>query len=99
MTWATALQNLNQRSIGTFAEDLTLFGGVVIKGVRDDDYRASDPGAFGLTLSASAPAFTCESKDVAELVQEDTVDIGDVRYTIRELQPDGQGHTRVILKK
>lgn len=99
MTWGPALQKLNRQTIRVFAEDLTLFGGVVIKGVRDEAHQDYDPAGFGMALSGTFPVFVCESGDVAELVKGDSVDVGSERFIVREMQPDGQGHTRVTLRQ
>lgn len=101
MTWASALARANLRTVRCFSVELRRADGTPFRGVPDTGHKAFDPagGGFGLALSGASPQFVCQSADVADLVQGEAVLIGDTRYVVREVQPDGEGVTKVVLRQ
>lgn len=75
-----------------FAEYLTIGAGSVAA-IFDNAF--SDP--FGI-VAGTTPVFHAASADVSTLAVGDTVTRGATAYTVAEIQPDGTGITRVVLK-
>lgn len=69
---------------------------VTIAGVFDNVY------ADTLGMSNSAPNFVCGSASVAAMAQGAAVSVvkngATTAYTVREIQPDGNGLTRLVLE-
>jgi hypothetical protein len=86
-----------------FIEDLSEFmadfsvlarvGSSVVSGIFD----AAEADTFGLVANIK-PVLTVASKDVPTAAVGTAVVIGTTAYTIAELQPDGTGITRLMLK-
>lgn len=72
-----------------------VINGVDIDGIPDDEYAES--GGF----AGSRPVFLCRSKDIEDnsISEGHTAVISGASYTVREIQPDGTGMTRLILEE
>lgn len=68
-------------------------GGVSLTGIFDNAY--ADP--FGIVASAS-PVLLIVSSAAPSAAVGNTVVVGGITYTIAEIQPDGTGITRLMLK-
>lgn len=70
--------------------------GVTLAGVFDNVY------ADTLGMSNSAPNFVCGSVAVEDMLTGDAVSVVKnsvtTAYTVREIQPDGRGLTRLVLE-
>lgn len=75
-----------------FAENLTI-GAATVAAIFDEAF--SDP--LGI-VSGTRPIALVASADVSTLAVGDTVTRGVTSYTVAEIQPDGTGLTRVMLK-
>ena len=73
-------------------QDVTV-AGVSVRAVFDQDYGE----AFG--VGTSTPAITCATADVSSAVQGTAVTVGATAYTVRAVEPDGQGVTVLKLQK
>jgi len=67
--------------------------GVSVRTVFDADYGE----AFG--VGTSVPAITCATADVSAAVLGTAVTVGATAYTVRAVEPDGQGVTVLKLQK
>lgn len=101
MTWASALARANRVTVGRFSVEMTRADGTTFRGVPDTGHKGYDPDGMGLglRLSGADPQFTCQSADVADLVQGEAVMLGETRYYVRDVQPDGEGVTKVTLRQ
>jgi hypothetical protein len=77
----------------TFGQLVTV-GGESVQGLLDKDYL---PVQFGnQVIESSAPVLLVRTEDVT--VSHGTpVTIGDEDYTVREVRPDGEGMTDLVL--
>lgn len=86
-----------------FAEDLTPYfadfgitatvGGVSVRGIFDNAYQDS----FGIVASPQ-PSLLIASSSAPSAAVGDSVVANTATYTIAEIQPDGTGMTRLLLK-
>ena len=67
--------------------------GSTVRGVFDAEYGE----AFG--VGSASPALTCASADVSTVAQGAAVTVGATAYTVRAVEPDGQGVTVLRLHK
>ncbi len=72
-------------------------GAVTINGLFDHGYAVTAE-AFEVGVQNRESSFTCRASDLVA-ADGDFLDIADVRYVIREIQPDGEGMTRLVLEK
>lgn len=92
-----------------FAEDLleslscddhgveAIFNCTTIEGILDNAYE--DVAAGGpVPFAMSHPHFSCRTTDVPGVARGDTLTIGTVIYTIRNIEPDGTGLTVLMLE-
>lgn len=68
-------------------------GGVSLTGIFDNAY--ADP--FGM-VAATSPVLLAADSDVAAAEIGDLVSVGGGTYAVAEIQPDGTGMTRLMLK-
>lgn len=68
-------------------------GGVSLTGIFDNNY--ADP--FGMVASSS-PALLIVSSAAPSVAVGNTVVVGGVSYSVAEIQPDGTGLARLMLK-
>ena len=69
-------------------------GGVAITAIFDNGYA----DAFGI-VSGSAPVLLCSSASVSAATVGAAVSVNATSYTVREIQPDGVGMTRLLLQE
>jgi hypothetical protein len=76
-----------------WGEDAT-YGASTITGIFDDSY--SDM----VDIAGSVPVFTCRTSDVtaASVAVGGTLTVSAGSYTVRALEPDGTGMTRIVLE-
>jgi hypothetical protein len=65
----------------------------VVRGIFNNGY------AEALSMAGSEPSFTAKSSDVSGLVYGNVIAIGGTNYTVRVLEPDGTGMTRLVLER
>lgn len=70
-------------------------GVVTVSGIFDNGYASAFDGLVG----AQQPTFVCDSAAVAQAEQIDTVTIGEVAYSVTNIEPDGVGMTTLRLRK
>jgi hypothetical protein len=80
-----------------FAVEVTLTGGVKIRGIFDDEHRliSEQDGQ----VSTTAPQVMCRASDVASVALGAAATISSVAYKVIEKQPDGSGLTTLILSR
>ncbi len=88
-----------------FVEDITAFlateefatlatiGATTVPGIFDDAYQ----DVLGI-VPGSQMIFLCATASVASVAVGDSVTIDSTAYRIAEIQPDGTGMTRLLLK-
>lgn len=67
-----------------------------IVGILSEGYAQS---GLGPGLEATSPIFSCKSADVEGVEHGQTITIDQVAYTVRGVQPDGTGWTRLVLQR
>lgn len=75
--------------------ETTPLGVVTVNGIFDNGYASAFDGLVG----AQQPTFVCDSAAVAQAEQIDTVTIGEVAYSVTNIEPDGVGMTTLRLRK
>lgn len=91
---------------GQIADDLDAFfdteagfgvaatiGGETVNGIFDDEYAET------LDIAGTAPVIACKTEEVADVDEGDTVTIAGTDYTVRDIEQDGTGVTRLVLEK
>lgn len=68
-------------------------GGVSVFGIFDAEYA----NAFDV-VAGSTPVLLVRSADVPAVTRGDAVVLNATSYTVADIQPDGQGLTRLILE-
>lgn len=79
--------------LSDFAIAATLPSTAVVRGILDNGFDS----ALGMT--GSEPAFVGRSADLDGLSYGAAITIGATAYTVRGVQPDGTGLTRLILER
>lgn len=77
---------------GGFAENATI-GAATVTVIFDN--AAADP--FGI-VAGTHPEALAISTEVASVAVGDTITLRSITYTVAEIQPDGTGLTRLMLK-
>ncbi len=80
-----------------FAVAATYNGTTTVNGIFDDEYFEVGIGTPG--VEGSQPSFICRAADVSAAVQGDTLLIGSTTYTVVNVQPDGTGMIRLVLRE
>lgn len=82
------------------AATFTPVGGqsVTVRGIFDNGQEEVDAGG-GVPFSVTSPYFHTRSSDIAGAAEGDTLEIDGVVFTIRVVEPDGTGLTRLNLEK
>ena len=104
MSFASALARLNSATLRTFAEAVVVragypaFTGVFDHRTAEFDALADMPGDARGMFSGPVPVLTVDDVHAAALRQGDALTVAGVKYTVRDLQPDGQGLTVITLR-
>ena len=69
-----------------------------VDGIFDNEFVGVEVEA-GVPVEMSRPVFTCAESDVTGIAHGDTVVIDGTSRTVRGIEPDGTGMTRLILKE
>jgi hypothetical protein len=105
VSFGVALARLNQAVLRTFAEASVVraghpaFTGIFDHGTIAEDVLADMPGEVRGLFSGPVPVLTAADADITDLAYGDALTVNGVAYTVREMQPDGVGMTRILLKK
>ena len=83
----------------------TAAGTYGVQGIMDLAYNETETG--GLGIESRTPTLLVADETVPDLAEDDTVDIPTltgagtvpVTYTVRDIQPDGTGHSLLILDR
>ncbi len=78
-----------------FGVTVTKTGGATFTAIFDNEYAQAD--FDGTAVERTAPMLMARTTDVSALAKGATLTVNSVAYTIRRLEPDGTGFTRVIL--
>lgn len=73
------------------------FGMGEVDGMFDNGYSASGLGLAG--FEATQPSFRCLAALIPDIKHDDQVLIGEVIYKVSEIEPDGTGSVKLVLKK
>lgn len=69
-----------------------------ITGIFDRDYFGAELGAH-VSVSSSQPRFTCSTAALPSgAANGDTITIAGATYTVRVVEPDGTGVTKLVLE-
>lgn len=79
--------------LSDFATSATLPSTAVVRGLFDNAYLDA------LGIEASGPSFLGKASDLSGLTHGSAVSIGGSSYTVRGIQPDGTGLTRLVLEE
>lgn len=79
--------------LSDFAVAATLPSTAVVMGVFDNGADTA------LGMAGSDPSFTGRSTYLDALTYGSTISIGGTSYTVRQVQPDGTGLTRLVLER
>lgn len=63
----------------------------------ENSYTEVELGRVG--VESRRPVATCPEADAENVAQDDTLEIDDVLYDVKEVQPDGQGWVEIFLHK
>lgn len=89
---ADRLEFLDDDEFGVVAT----FGGEPVPGVFHNEYTGADYGST-VQIESADPVFTGRSSDLSAAGQGDAITISGTVFTIRGIEPDGQGMTRLQL--
>lgn len=68
-----------------------------ILGIFDKSYTEAPVGTIG--IESTTPAFLTADAWIEPLAEGDILTIEETPYTVTDLQPDGTGHTLIVLDK
>lgn len=83
---------INTAIIGALGKVRALIGGRSVAGVFDNEYRNA------LGVADTLPMFSCLTSAVPNVARGSGVLINGTAWTVAEVQPDGTGMTRLMLK-
>jgi hypothetical protein len=66
-----------------------------IPGIFENGYRAFDLG--GVAVESNQPELSVKTSDLTSPARGDTVEIDDITYTVRDIRPDNEGLTVLVL--
>ena len=72
--------------------DLTVYR---VSGIFDNGFERAEVGTLG--VESTGPTFTAATADLPGIAQGDTLRIEYDVYTIRDVEPDGEGITELVL--
>jgi len=73
-------------------------GGVVeLSGIFEDGFRAFAMGS--VAVESNTPELSVKSSDLTNPVRGDSVEIDDVVYYVRDIRPDNEGLTVLVLSE
>lgn len=75
------------------------FGIVTFQAIFDNGHKDYMESQTGEIYSSYEPILVCRTTDVATISQEDQLTINSTIYAVRDIQPDGWGITKLVLKK
>jgi hypothetical protein len=93
MTGFTDADNRAFFAPAVWGSEALINGTLAVDGILDESYV--DP----LGLAATAPVFSCASVDYPDALAGDVLDIGDRRWIVETVEPDGTGVTLMRLRK
>ena len=71
-----------------------------IDGIFDNGYLATSVGGESVGIQNAVAAFTCRSADLpGGAADGDAIEISGTAYIVRQIEPDGQGMSRLVLEK
>lgn len=82
--------------LGDYSVSATI-NGVAVTGIFDDRFKMVDE--LSQEIESTLPQLICRSIDVAGVTDGMSCIVNGVNYTVRTLEPDGTGMTRIILHK
>ena len=85
--------SINNACVGALANvQATLASGAKISGIF------SKPSAVQMGLMTTSPDLVCRTSDVASVANGQSITINSTAYTVRAIEPDGAGMTRITLE-
>jgi len=73
------------------------FGTVTVEGIFLDGFEPVDLGGGSAAAESVDPVFVCRASDVPSVAHESTLTISSVTWTVRGIEPDGEGMVRLRL--
>jgi len=82
------------------AASVTIDGGgaETVNGVFDNEYVGVLDGEASTPVESTRPVFTVATDDVTGIGHGDSVVISGTTYTVRGVEPDGTGVTRLVME-
>lgn len=96
MTWATALECMNDAVLDTFNTG-AIYLGAPIQGIYDENYVDISLGE--VPIESSSPAFIARASDVPGVAHGASLIISGATFKVVNVQPDGSGLLLLILEK
>ena len=91
--FAAIESSINAACIGALANvSATLASGAVVNGIL------SAPTGAQIGIISTAPELVAHTSDLATVANGQTITINSVAYTVRAIEPDGTGITRLTLE-
>jgi hypothetical protein len=81
---------------GDFAVDVTVSAGSTFKAIIDAPFVSVGDGAG---VESSALSLIAQTEDVDDLAHGEILEIADVEYVVRGIEPDGLGVTMLRLER
>lgn len=81
--------------LADFGVTVTKTGGATFTAIFDNEFTEVDMG--DAVVERTVPVLVAKSSDVSALAKNASLTIGGTAYTVRRLEADGTGLTRVIL--
>ncbi len=91
--FASIEASINTACIGALANvTATLASGAQVAGIF------SKPSAVQMGLMSTSPDLVCKTSDVTSVANGQTISINSTAYTVRAIEPDYTGMTRITLE-
>lgn len=68
-----------------------------IAGIFNHEFSENSLGTAG--AESTTPIFVCQASKVPNIAQGDTLTINSQNYSVRQVEPDGQGVVALVLEK
>lgn len=95
--FAALRSRVNLAVIGRLSDEAATVGGVSVSGIFHNGYNASGLGMAG--FEATQPSLTCAVADVPSVAHGNSVVVAAGTFKVAEIEPDGSGFVKLVLKK
>lgn len=95
--FASLRSRINFAVLSKLADESATVGGVSVSGIFNNGYNASGLGMAG--FEATQPSLTCLVADVPSVAHGNSVVVAAGTFKVAEIEPDGSGFVKLVLKK